>query len=563
VRVALPRLLSSAPAVAIPPERLIAFGRLFLAIFACAAIYAEPPGTSKSAQLAVTGTYIAFALVCVAFVMKRHLTVREQVYSHAADMLCVSIIMYLTEGPSSPFFVFFTFILLAGTLRWNWQGALVTALLLALTFAVLVVLIGAQSLASEIGELSRAIIRTGYILVAGAMLSYVGAFQERSRERLSKLAAWPGPDPARLGEAPIGASLAHAAKIMDMPRVLIIWEQPAEPFRHVALWSPAGIEFSRERVDRFGTLVAPALVEASFEVCPKGAMLRGDDRLGLATSQTIDADLIRCFSVTYALTSPFNLPACAGRVFLLDRRGSNHDDLVMSCLVAMRLGVDIEHHLLRQELETTAALKERSRLANDLHDGVLQGLAAANIQLKLTTAGSSDDIAGQLAQTRHLLAAEQQRVRSFVESSRSQTRHPSGATVYLRDELAKRLQDLRIQWACRIDLKIDPPDLVSSPETAHHVRHFLAEAVSNAARHGTATAVEIGVTAVGNRLRLRVTDNGTGFPALRGTFSGTELMKRNVGPASLLNRVEELGGTLMLRTSSSGSDIQVEVPHAR
>jgi signal transduction histidine kinase len=496
--------------------------------------------------------------------MTRHLSRREQIFAHLADMLCVSILMYLTDGPASPFFLFFTFILLAGTLRWNWRGALVTALALAVTFALLVISLGPRSLVFEIGELSRSIIRAGYILVAGAMLSYVGAFQERSRTRLAKLATWPGPDPDGHSEVPIRAALAHAARIMHAPRVLIIWDQPNEPFRHVAVWSAEGMVHRRERLDRFGTIVTPALIDASFGVRTKPRKLAGDDdRLRYPTAQAIDPDLKQTFSITNALTAPFDLPGCRGRVLLLDRCGHNDDDLVMACLIAMRLGVDVEHHLLRHELEMSAALAERSRLANDLHDGILQGLSAANIQLKLSACDGPAELVDQLTQTRSLLAAEQQRVRSFIEDSRSEIRQTAGATVRLRDELVKRLRESSNQWGCQVDLAIDPPDMQSSLETAHHVRHLLAEAVSNAARHGRASTIKIVISAANDRVRLQVTDNGTGFQALEGTFSGEELARRNSGPASLLQRARDLGGTFTLRTSATGSDIEVEFPHGR
>jgi signal transduction histidine kinase len=562
--VAYPRLFTSEQAVAVPPERLIAFGRLVLSGFAIGALYSDPPDPSTSVQLVITGAYGAFAVVCAAFVMTRQLTLREQYFAHAADMLCVSILMYLTEGPTSPFFVFFTFILLAATLRWNWKGALGTAVVLACTFAILAIPLGAEFLVLEVGELSRATIRAGYILVAGVMLSYVGALQERSRERLSKLAAWPGPDPDGTLEVPIRSALAHAARIMHAPRVLIIWEQPDEPFRHVALWSENKLTHYREGLDRFGSIVLPDLVEASFGVRASPRQLSGsDDRLRLPTGHAIDPDLRQTFSITNALTAPFDLPGCTGRVFLLDRCAYNDDDLLMACLVAMRLGVDVEHHLLRYELNMNAALSERARLANDLHDGVLQGLAAANIQLKLTESEGSAELAAQIAETRRVIATEQQRVRSFVEDTRSETRKAVGEMVLLRDELSKRLRELSSQWGCHIDFVVHPQGTQTSPRTAHHVRHLVAEAVSNAARHGRASRIKIEIDAASDQIFLRIKDNGTGFQSLEGTFTGQELTRQSTGPASILQRAMDLGGRLTLQTSSSGCEIRVEFPHDR
>jgi signal transduction histidine kinase len=99
-----------------------------------------------------------------------------------------------------------------------------------------------------------------------------------------------------------------------------------------------------------------------------------------------------------------------------------------------------------------------------------------------------------------------------------------------------------------------------SAETARNVRHFLAEAASNAVRHGKASQINVDVKATSNRLHLTVADNGLGFKDLHGSYSGEELSAGNVGPFSLRTRANDMGGVLTLQTSSSGTRIQVEVP---
>ena len=117
------RSLLSDQTFALPPERLITFGRLILAAFAVVAIYFDPTASGRYTELIVVAAYLVFALARVAFVMARLPSQREQYLAHAVDIVCVSVLMYLTQGPTSPFFVFFTFILLSATLRWNWHGA--------------------------------------------------------------------------------------------------------------------------------------------------------------------------------------------------------------------------------------------------------------------------------------------------------------------------------------------------------------------------------------------------------------------------------------------------------
>ncbi|MFD0461504.1 sensor histidine kinase [Microvirga aerilata] len=99
-----------------------------------------------------------------------------------------------------------------------------------------------------------------------------------------------------------------------------------------------------------------------------------------------------------------------------------------------------------------------------------------------------------------------------------------------------------------------------SAETARNLRHFLAEATSNAVRHGRASQIEVAIKAAPDRLSLTVVDNGLGFKDLHGSYSGKEMSARSLGPVSLRTRAEAMGGALTLQTSKSGTKIHVEVP---
>jgi two-component system, NarL family, sensor histidine kinase DevS len=80
--------------------------------------------------------------------------------------------------------------------------------------------------------------------------------------------------------------------------------------------------------------------------------------------------------------------------------------------------------------------------------------------------------------------------------------------------------------------------------------HALREALSNAARHGRATRVEVTVQA-GSDLRLVVHDNGTGIKET----------SRCSGLANLARRAEQHGGTLNVgRGESGGTELRWRVP---
>jgi signal transduction histidine kinase len=93
-----------------------------------------------------------------------------------------------------------------------------------------------------------------------------------------------------------------------------------------------------------------------------------------------------------------------------------------------------------------------------------------------------------------------------------------------------------------------------SPEAAEYLLNALREALSNAARHARATAVEVSVEVDrADQLVLRVTDDGTGIPA------GV----RRSGLGNLAQRAGSLGGVLELGPAGGrGTALVWRVPSA-
>ncbi|WP_195904154.1 sensor histidine kinase [Microvirga lotononidis] len=534
---------------------MIALVRLALALFAFIAITLDPPLHFNKSALTynIAIVYLLFSLGNIFMIALWPTTTQHQIGVHVVDIICACLQIYLNHGSNSPFFILFIFILMSATLQWDWRGALSTTALLVCIF-VAVLLGEARTLSEGFGglNLSPVILRPTNLVVAGIMLGYVGLFQERSRMRLAKLVAWPGPDHEQNASAPLASALRHAAGIMGVPRLLLIWEQPDEPFRNIVLWSVHDIQHMQESHDRFGTIVSKSMAGKCFFYLSKARKVDSD--------RLIDEDLRQSFSIRSALTAPFQLPLCSGRIFLLDLPGEGgRDALVLAELIAIRLGVDLEHHLLRSEREVAAALTERARLALDLHDGVLQGLAAADIHLKLSLSRSNTESVDHVARTRQVLANEQQRVRAFVEATRLGTKTHL-KRVNLDDNIRRLVGKLSAQWDCDFDVTIEPPNLHATEHLLHNVYYILDEALSNAVRHGKASHVDVSVRSEDNYLFIMIRDNGVGLPELRGSYSSDELAAQNIGPHSLRARAMELGGFLTLETSSSGVELNFEIP---
>jgi signal transduction histidine kinase len=306
----------------------------------------------------------------------------------------------------------------------------------------------------------------------------------------------------------------------------------------------------------FGRLVATDQAARAFAYASV-LRLKGAPEARFGAS-LLDPELVRAYNIRTALSAPFQTARCRGRLFVLDG-ATSEENLPLVSLIASRIGASLEARILRQSLEVAAAFDERAKLSRDLHDGVLQGLAAANMHLKVISSSLPPSLQEQLQTVRFTLADEARRVRNFVEANRATALSPD-ATRGIKPDLEKRVARLSDLWGCTIILTIDPPELSASLKTLRSIGHILAECVSNSVRHGIASSIEIGIQSRGEMLLVSVTDNGVGCKDLQGSYTGSELAEMNAGPSSLITRVEEARGTLRLHTSRTGTTIQLELP---
>src|SRR5438105_7353712 len=114
-------------------EQVIAQCRLLLCALSSLAISLEPtqPAQYAAATAFTLFAYLAFSAILVALTRYRFLSPSTRQAIHFVDIVIISVLLCLTDGPTSPFFVFFTFALLAATLRWHWQAVVATAAALA------------------------------------------------------------------------------------------------------------------------------------------------------------------------------------------------------------------------------------------------------------------------------------------------------------------------------------------------------------------------------------------------------------------------------------------------
>jgi len=535
-------------------ERLIAVLRIVLTTF-CFAVFI----TSSTLQPQLTAPFVlilaAYALFGLGVALLPTVSSYRtgwQLPVHLIDIGVVSIFTYFIYSVSAAFFILYVFVLMSATFRWNWRGALWT------TFALCSLQLMFLKLGSQF-TLVQFILEGSFLLMVGGVFVFFGASRERSAERLTQIADWPKSrlrSYTNINEHWLDTSLNHIATVLQAPRVLVLWEIAQEPYWFSALFADG--ECRHDRTIATGSLVSVELQTITFAV----ETAESNECLTLkGTKQFVGPainDLIQTRAkISSVCSAAFSGDACKGRVFILDRPHWEDDDLTLTEIVASRLCLELEYHALSIELKETAASRERVRLARDLHDGALQTLTGAALQLTSLRPCSGQELEHKLAGIRELLLAEQQRIRAFVEGRELSPRRQD---LCLLDEIKHEAERIERRWDCHVLLSVTPQDGALPEDIIREIELILAEAGANAVQHGGSSRIEITVEQSPNNVRLRIADNGCGLSGVTGTYTQGELTTRVIGPQSICRRVAELGGALMLTTSDKGVELDIDLP---
>ncbi|HTT53477.1 MAG TPA: GAF domain-containing protein [Streptosporangiaceae bacterium] len=221
-------------------------------------------------------------------------------------------------------------------------------------------------------------------------------------------------------------------------------------------------------------------------------------------------------------------------------------DLAMT--FAAQAGIALELAERRQDAERLSIFEDRDRIARDLHDQVIQRLYASGMKLQ----GTIPLI------TRPLV---EERVNSVVDDL-DKTITDIRAAIFSLQARGQRVSVLRSEVIDVVDQMTEAHGMTSSlelderldldvpGEIGEHLLHTLREALSNAARHGQATHVDVTVLADG-KLSLVVRDNGTGIKDTA----------RRSGLANLAQRADSYGGTLTVGPAGGGgTELHWQVP---
>ena len=189
--------------------------------------------------------------------------------------------------------------------------------------------------------------------------------------------------------------------------------------------------------------------------------------------------------------------------------------------------------------------RERSRIAQDLHDGLQVQLVLLGLQAQ-TIANSPD-----ASQPTSAASADLRRGIDAAAADLRRLVHNVLPAALVEQGLTAATEDLVDRLPIAVTLDTDLTDAPIAPATVHTAYFIVAEVLTNAVRHSRASAVAVRMHRSGDRLHIDISDNGVGGAR---TDHGT-------GLRGLIDRVDVLRGTMIIDSPRGhGTTIRVELP---
>jgi signal transduction histidine kinase len=341
-----------------------------------------------------------------------------------------------------------------------------------------------------------------------------------------------------------------AGALVVVPLALAWVPEPAAAWRRIRTWkgalliaAAAGLgvlAFSIEGPVAY--LVFPALIWAAFRFGPAGATLSIAIAAGVAVGFT--ASEAGPFS-----TQPIDLRTLSTQVYIVVAALTT---LFLSALVTERerSAADLSEARRRED---DRAMKERHRIARDLHDSVSQALFSTVLHTRTAQKALKREglhPSGPLEQSLDAIGELTRGAQSEMRALIFELGHDA-VEDGLVAALATHASMLRTRHGLDIDVQ-GPERLALSPRAQTELLGIGREALANVVKHAGASKAWVHVEARSGRVLVEIRDDGSGFdPA--GRHPG------HFGLESMHSRAAELGGLLTISSApGAGTVVRVE-----
>lgn len=235
-----------------------------------------------------------------------------------------------------------------------------------------------------------------------------------------------------------------------------------------------------------------------------------------------------------------------------------HSELLVALAQQATLAVQLTR--LAYSAKEAAVLVERTRIGQEIHDGLAQAFTGILMQLGAAEEfqackKKNSELAGVLTRIRDLARDGLSEARRSVMALRLDQTRRAGLEIALR-QLCERST-----IPGRVKCSFEGGDFTTGlkPEHEHELLRIAQEALSNAVRHAHPSNVRITMTDGPAHWALSVADDGVGMEQNVGLYSG-----EGFGLTSMRQRAGAIGGEWQIESEpGQGTRVSVRLPKRR
>jgi signal transduction histidine kinase len=562
------RLASTAPALTIAErqhiERVLGAGRVALCVAALLSVRLDPAWRGSHGELATALLvgYAAFGAFAFAAAHAHRMWVLPPHVTHAIDFSIAAALTMATGGPaSSPFVLFFLFVLLGAAYRWGVRETLLTTLAAVLALSaehVFAAWGSARVFALDDVQLYRILTRSTYLIIAGVLIGVVAESELQRRAELAVI----GSALSRLhAETSVHGAMRDTSNtllaLFGAERLVTVVHDPGSgaSYAWTARTLPSGTDVRvreigpEERTQIFFS--APGDAWETRRRRPGGVHVAAafghqGQWLGKRRCHIPDAVWSGSPATTLAGVEVSLAGQWPGRVFLMRDRPLGAADLAFFQELVLQLAPALFSVYLVRRLRARVSAAERARVARDLHDGIIQGLAGLRLEVAALRrhADRGLPVEAELMRLEHILGEQVIAARELMHRVRPVEVTPKQLPGYLGAIVERFTRETGIPT----DYDTDVAHADLSPRTCRELARTLQEALVNVRKHSAARHVAVRFSGDPIHYRLTIDNDGRPFE-FAGRHTLAELESARRGPVVIKERVREMGGELVIESS--------------
>lgn len=512
-------------------------------------------------ERALSASYLAWALIRPWIGrLSWRADIRLWPYTLILDWLASASILLRFEAYALPVLMFAVLLLSAIHARFRPIFTLVAGAVLGAAFAFRGV---AGPVASSLPpDATPSLILSGAtLLIAGLVAIWFAA----SRSYQAALETW-GDELLLMGgnlkTLPVDLLLERLVDLFGADQIAFLWKENEEDAIHMTLYEAGSSVMRTLPAHGSQQLLDPEACEGSFLFDPEAQALLCSGRKGqplVIDARPLTELIARNFAARRGQSYPVRVGEVTARVYIAGGWPVSEDALRETERACELTEAMFERHLLLRAWRDRSFVEARHALSRDLHDSILQTLAALRMQIATTL--SADERDREAARTRlqnmeAVIVAEQARLRKILDESY----RASAEKANLFGLLEACVASLSRQWGIQCRFCATEQEIIVDGNTAVEVEFLVREAVANAAQHAKAKRIALVVALNEGSLfiSLRNDSQHRRAPGLNGHAPRIDLDSRSLG-----RRLTMLGGSAYSEDISSGSLVAMRIPLGR